>query len=214
MASGGKSKKTSRQSSQDSSFIDPTQLGFLQNLWQGAQGAQRGGGFNVNQNQLQGFQNQLANNPFQQQLQQFSDPNNSMVQGNIDRLGQNLGEQFNNQILPGIQSNAIQGGQLGGGRQGVAQGLAAQGMQNAFAQGASNIQNNAFNQAQQASQFGSQFNQNQALAGIGALGQQQQFALSPFQGLAGIFGSPTVIGQGSSRGKSTDRSANASFLGG
>ena len=214
---GGKSETESSGRSQQSSnsFIDPSQLANLQQLWSGASDQISGGlgqgGFNQGQN----FLNQIGNNPFDQNLQQFANPNNELAQQNIDLLGSNLSNQFNNQILPGIQSNAISGGALGGGRQGVAQGIAASGVSNAFAQGSQGILNNTYNQAQQASQFGSQFNLQQAMSGLGGLGQFQQQQFAPMQALAQILGNPAILNQsqGTSQSDSSDVKFNATFGG-
>ena len=213
---GGKSESESSAQQTSNSFIDPSQLANLQQLWSNAsnqigQGGLGQGGFNQGQN----FLNQIGNNPFEQNLQQFANPNNELAQQNIDMLGSNLSNQFNNQILPGIQSNAIGGGALGGGRQGVAEGIAASGVSNAFAQGSQGILNNTYNQAQQASQFGSQFNLQQAMSGLGGLGQFQQQQFAPMQALAQILGNPAILNQsqGTSQSDSSDVKFNATFGG-
>ena len=206
---GGKSE--SEQSSSSNSFIDPGQLQQLQQMWSSA-GNQVAGGFGQGGfGQGQQFINQIGNNPFQSNLMQFAQPNNEMVQGNIDMLGQNLQDQFNNTIMPGIQSNAIGAGALGGGRQGVAQGLAAQGVSDAFAEGSQGIMNNAYNQANQASQFGSNFNTQQAMAGLSGLGQFQQQQFAPMDYLARILGNPAILNQ--SQGSRTSSSMDFSFTG-
>ena len=206
---GGKSESESSAQQTSNSFIDPSQLANLQQLWSSAsnqigQGGLGQGGFNQGQN----FLNQIGNNPFDQNLQQFANPNNELAQQNIDLLGSNLSNQFNNQILPGIQSNAISGGALGGGRQGVAQGIAASGVSNAFAQGSQGILNNTYNQAQQASQFGSQYNLQQAMSGLGGLGQFQKQQFAPMDYLARILGNPAILNQSQSKGKSSSTDFN------
>ena len=204
---GGKSE--SKQSSSSNSFIDPSQLGYLQQMWGNASGQVAGGLGQGGFGQAQQFVNQIGNNPFQQNLMQFAQPNNEMVQGNIDMLGQNLSDQFNNTIMPGIQSNAIGAGALGGGRQGVAQGIAAQGVSNAFAQGSQGIMNNAYNQANQASQFGSNFNTQQAMAGLSGLGQFQQQQFAPMDFLSSILGNPAILSQ--SQGSDTSSHVDFKF---
>lgn len=84
--------------------------------------------------------------PLQQQgqgfldtIQQFSQQGNPFLQGQIDVLGQNIQQNLSQNILPGIGSQAAIFGQRGGGRQGVAEGLAAQGAQQQFAQGTQNL---------------------------------------------------------------------------
>jgi len=61
-------------------------------------------------------------NPALQQLQQQASGQNPFLQQNIDQLGADVTRQFE-RGLAGIQNQAIGGGQLGGGRQGVAEGL-------------------------------------------------------------------------------------------
>jgi hypothetical protein len=93
------------------------------------------------------------------------------VQQQIDLFGGDLARQFQ-QLLPGIESQAIGGGQLGGGRQGVAQGLLGQATQDAFGRGAADIRFQDLNR-----QFGAagalQQGQTQAGGALGQLGGQQ-----------------------------------------
>ena len=74
----------------------------------------------------------------QQQLKRIAGGNDPAVQGSIDQLSNDITRNFN-QLLPGIESQAIGGGQLGGGRQGVAQGLLGQSSIDAFQRGATDI---------------------------------------------------------------------------
>jgi hypothetical protein len=214
---GGFDQSSSRSGS--STQIDPTQLGFLRQLWgQGLnlanqQGAGPGQAAGAISNQLMPglMQNmgQLTDNPFLTQLQQMSNPNNAMVQQNVDLMGQDLQRQFNESILPGISGNAIAGGALGGGRQGIAQGLAAQGVSDAFARGSADIRNQAYGQAQQAAGMGgnllgqgiqTSFGAAPTLMNLGMSPYQQ--AWMPLQQLGGLIGSPTTIGNSFSRGDS------------
>lgn len=54
----------------------------------------------------------------------------------LDLLQSDIGDLFRNELLPAITSEAVAGGTLGGGRQGVAQGQAAEAAADAFTQGA------------------------------------------------------------------------------
>lgn len=63
----------------------------------------------------------------------------STVEAEIAQLEGDLGRFFSEQINPAITDTAIQGRALGGGRQGVAQGLAAEGVAGEFARGATDI---------------------------------------------------------------------------
>ena len=184
--------------SRNKSFIDPTQLQYLSQMWNQGGNFFGSGGANFDAGAAQGFVDRLSSNPFMQQLGQFATPNNAMVQNQMDMLGQNLGRQFSQQILPGIQSNAIAAGQLGGGRQGVAQGIASQGFADAFGQGASGIMSNAYNQAQQATGLGANLYGQQAMMGLQGLGQMQQMAANPYLWWSQMLGGPTVLNKGSS----------------
>jgi len=119
----------------------------------------------------------------QQQLQQIAGGNDPAVGNQIGQLGQDIQRQFN-QLLPGIESQAIGGGQLGGGRQGVAQGLGLQASQDAFGRGAAQIR---FDDLSRQLQAGTALGQQQGQAGaqLGNLGLQQGIGEAGFdlQGL-------------------------------
>ncbi len=67
----------------------------------------------------------------------------------VNNAMRRLSENFNEQVMPGINQGATAAGQYGGSRQGIAQGLAAKGL--AYAQGdmSANLYNQAYQQAQQ-----------------------------------------------------------------
>ncbi len=217
MGGGGNSKSESSSRGMDmnisSSHIDPTQQAYLNRMWGGAtSGIMDQGLGQVNQQQQGDAFKMLGVNDYFNQSQQFANPNNTMVQGQIGQLKNTLMDQFTNQMLPQIADSSIQGGALGGGRQGVAQGLGMQGMSNALAQGTQGILSNAYGQAQQASQFGAglynQMGQNQ----MSALSQMQNQQLYPLMSLAQILGNPTVLnqsfGMGGNRSNSQSQSSN------
>ena len=209
----------------------------LQNIPGLAQFGQAGGqGFQQGLDQL--GQQAQGQTPALQALQQQAFGQNPVLGQQIGQLGQDINRQFE-QMLPGITSQAVGGGQLGGGRQGVAQGLLGQSAIDAFQRGATDLRGGDITrQLQAASQLagfqgqaagqlgqlggqgflgGGQLGQAGQLGagqlGLGGLGQLQgQFnlGLSPFaaqfgplQQLAQIIGSPTVLSQQSSTGKSS-----------
>lgn len=98
---------------------------------------------------------------------------NPTVDPMLGVYAQEIGQQFNRNVLPGIQGNAAMAGALGGSRAGIAQGLAAADAQR-------NIQN-----------FGAQLygqGQDRALSAAGAQGQlAQALAQTGLQG-AGMYG--------------------------
>ena len=79
-----------------------------------------------------------GNTPALQQLQRIAGGNDPALQNQIGQLGTDITRQFE-QMLPGITNQAVGGGQLGGGRQGVAQGLLGQSSIDAFQRGATDL---------------------------------------------------------------------------
>ena len=249
MVSVGKSSSTSRSQQTAQTFVDPQQAPFLQNLRQGAQDLQQRQQGQIGQvaqdlggqllgaggsalNNLQGIQGRLQGQlagfgGFQDAsaaLRQQAFGENPQLGAQIGQLGQDIGRQFNQQILPGIESNALTAGQLGGGRQGVAQGLGIQASQDAFQRGATDLRSADIQrrleaagalgglglgqQAQTAGQLQGAGALN--LGGIGELGGLFNLGLAPFgaefgplQQLAGIIGDPSILS--TSQGTATGR---------
>ncbi len=131
------------------------------------------------------------------------------VDENIAALGEDLGQFFNEQLLPGITSEAVGGGQLGGGRQGVAQGKAIESVGREFRRGSLEIRNADLRQRTEAATALSAQKLSASQAGL--TGVRQQFDLanaatlapfSPFLTLAQILGSPTTLTESQSTAKS------------
>lgn len=108
---------------------------------------------------------------------------NPYVSQQIAGFGQDLGNFFQNQVLPGIQSSAGIAGQFGGSRQGVAAGLAGQDLINQFSRGATDIRSNAYGQTMQ--NLPNLFN-------IGMSPYTMNWM--PMQNLGNLIGPPTVLG--------------------
>lgn len=132
-----------------------------------------------------------------------------LVDENIAALSEDLGQFFNEELLPGITSEAVGGGQLGGGRQGVAQGKAVESVGREFRRGSLEIRNQDLRQRQDAARTLSAQRLSASQAGL--TGAQQQFDLanaatnapfSPFLTLAQILGSPTTLTESESSSKS------------
>lgn len=70
--------------------------------------------------------------------------NNPYVQDWVQAANRRLGTDFQEQILPGIQKNAIAAGGLGGSRQGVAEGIAAGKLAQAMGDQTANMYNQAY----------------------------------------------------------------------
>ena len=131
------------------------------------------------------------------------------VDENIAALSEDLGQFFNEELLPGITSEAVGGGQLGGGRQGVAQGKAVESIGREFRRGSLDIRNADLRRRQDAAKTLSAQRLSASQAGL--TGAQQQFDLanaatlapfSPFLTLSQILGSPTTLTQSQSSSKS------------
>lgn len=133
-----------------------------------------------------------------------------LVDENIAALGQDLSQFFGEELLPQISATAIGGGQLGGGRQGVAQGKAIEAVGREFTRGSLGIRNAELRRRQDAAQQLSAQRLSASQAGL--TGVQQQFDLanaatltpfSPFLTLAQILGDPTTLteSQASSKGR-------------
>ena len=143
---------------------------------------------------------------------------NEVLQDQIDLLGEDLGKFFNEELLPGIETNAIAGGQLGGGRQGVAQGRAIDAVGEQFTRGATTLRAGdiAARDAAAGTIAGNDIAGAQTgLAGIPALLGAADFGfgagLAPSERLAAILGGPTVLGSSSANALDFARSFSSSF---
>jgi len=195
-----------RQSSSGSTFVDPSQSQFFDFLRQAGMGLAQGqmgaggqaqaagelsaqlGGFGQsflsNLQNIAGGAGQLPGSNF---LEQRLSQQNPFLNEQITQLGQDIGQQFQQSILPGIRGNALSVGGLGGGRQGVAEGLAAQGATDAFARGSANLRfqdvglrQAAASQLQNAGLGQQQMQIGAAQSGIGSLGGMMNLGMSPF----------------------------------
>jgi len=259
-ASGSKSSQTSNSSGFNQSYGSAMNLGQeqqYQNLWAQAGamnngGAQQGLGYNA-YNQANGF-NQQAGGQFgaagqfnQQGANVLGGPQYQQAYGTLDRLqnpgqdpmmgvyGRQIGQQFNEQIMPGLRGDAMVGGGLGSSRAGIAQGLAGarmgQQLQDFGAQLYGQNQDRALQAAGQMGNLAGQqaqgYGQNAAMAGqlgqaYGGLGQNAlqtgQFGMGiPWYNLqqyAGLLGGPVmedIGGVGSTNSSGSGRSGSAGF---
>lgn len=177
--------------------VDQQQAPFLDFLRNQAQSA-----FGGQQDSVQALQERFGNlggaatgNEFLSALSGQAGGNPDLVAAQTGQLSDVLAQQFNEQINPAISRQAQGFGQLGGGRQGVAQGAAIQGQQRALAAGNVGFQQADAARSQQAATAGGQlFGQ-----GLGQAGQfaQQGFGaqFAPGQQLQQLFGAPTVLSQ-------------------
>ena len=192
-----------RQQAQGLQGQQQGQIGSLFGLSEGLQGQGQGflGGLQGTQGQLGQFgqagfgQGQAGidaltgiaqgTNPAAQALQAQATGQNPFLQQQIDQLGGDITRQFE-RGLQGVRGEAVGGGQLGGGRQGVAEGLLGESAQRQFAQSSTALRNADLGRQLQASSGLLGF-QGQAAGQLGQLGQQQglQNQQSQLQGLLG-----------------------------
>lgn len=124
----------------------------------------------------------------------------------LDVLGSRMGELFREELNPAITARHVAGGTLGGGRQGVAQGQAAQRVAREYAAGASDIISR--DQLARDSAAGTLMAGRTQAAGVGlsALPGLSSVAeaglgapLSPYATLSSIIGGPTVLTESGSQ---------------
>ena len=173
---------------QGSTFIDQGQSPFLNNLrGQGAELAQ--GQLNPNSQFQQGIVNP-ATAAFQQHLTPQQNP---FLTGQIEQGQRQIAENFNERLLPGIGSSANQAGQRGGGRQGVAEGIALRDANRQSSDFAQNLLGQDF-----------QGQQNRSLNALTFAEQIGGLAFNPLQNQQGLVGAPTVLSQNQGGSQSTD----------
>lgn len=132
-----------------------------------------------------------------------------LVDEQIAALKSDLGSLFSEELNPAIAGEAVAAGGYGGGRQGVAQGIAVGKIAEQFTKGATAIRGADIASRDAAARDLYGLRTDAAKAGISALPslldlkQKGQLAeLAPYQALASIFGGPTVLGESSSFGRS------------
>lgn len=195
-ASGGKSESSQSQTSSSSSFVDPTQMGFLKSLWGMASGAgnpgeARAAAGGVTGQTLPGLGAAFGD------IAALTNPQ-AQIDAETSSLQAGLGQMFREEINPAISGGAIGAGGFGGARHGVAQGVAAGQMGQAFAQGRGDIVGRARSTA-----LGAGSLLPTIAAAMQGQGQAPMVAQQDWlQRLAGILGGPTVVGNSSSNASS------------
>lgn len=166
---------------------------------------------------------------------------NPVLDQQINLLREDTGRLFSEQLNPAITSRAVAGGTLGGGRQGVAQGLASEAAARTFTEGATQLRANDMNLRDAAAMSIATNSLQGASTGLGALPSLLDLAtdsaspeLGIYSKLASILGGPTILstsmaeafsksfgestsdshGTSSSQGTSKSRNFNMSGYGG
>lgn len=141
-----------------------------------------------------------ATNPAWQNLAQRMTSENPYLQGQVSGLGTDIGQFLNEQILPGIANRYGAAGGSMGGRQSVAEQAARRDALTAFQRGAGDLRFQGYGAGGlAAAQLGALGNQylSQGLGNLYGLGMSPWAAAwQPLQNAAGIFGPPTILGQG------------------
>jgi hypothetical protein len=129
----------------------------------------------------------------------------------IGLLGQDLSRFFAEELNPAITSQAVRGGALGGGRQGVAQGRAADTVLQEFARGATGIRASGVARRDALAQGADVYRLGAGQVGLGGLGAVSGVGsagfgaeLAPYQMLSQILGGPTTLTTSGTEQGSTD----------
>ena len=165
-----------------------------------------------------GFLQGIGGDQGTEYLQDRLSGDNEVLQEQIDLLGQDLGNFFNEELMPGITSEAVGGGQLGGGRQGVAQGKAISEVGDQFTRGATALRAGDIGARDAAAGTLSGNAISGASVGLGGLSAVGGAAdmgfsagLAPYERLSAILGGPTVLGSSSSSSADWARALSQSY---
>ncbi len=184
--SGGGSSAKSTSSSRGFSYIDASQQAELNSLYRNASG--------LTQNQL-GDGSQFQTGILDPAITAFTEglqlQENPYLAGQIEAGQDQITQNLERNILPSIGGDAAGAGQRGGGRQGVAEGIAASD---------ANLQASNFSQGLIAQDYQAQ--QARRLATLGQAGNISGLAFAPLQNLAQLLGAPTVLNKSKSESKS------------
>ena len=144
---------------------------------------------------------------------------NPYLQGNINALGTNINQQLG-QNLQQVGGQYMGAGQGGSSRQGIAEGLAIQGAQQQFSQGANQMLSQDYqNQGAMAQQYlgAQQQGLGNYLGGAGQLANLGMQGLNApwnaLQNYQGVLGSPIMTSQGSGFGKSSSFNVSGGMMG-
>ena len=177
------------------------------------------------------FLEQLGGDAGSSYLEDRLSANNPVLEQQISQLQQDTGRLFREELNPAITSRAVASGTFGGGRQGVAQGLAAESAARVFSQGSTALRAGDIASRDAVAQSIATNSLNAASTGLGALpslldvlqrgnnaelgvyGQLSQVlggptTLTTAQSLAKAYGEQTASSRGSSRAWNFDTSAS------
>jgi hypothetical protein len=148
------------------------------------------------------------------------DGSNPLLDDQIDQLREDTGRLFTEEFNPAITSRAVAGGNLGGGRQGVAQGAAMDTLSREFTRGVTDLRVADMAMRDNAAATVAANSLSAATTGLGALPGLLELMtagnnaeLGVYSQLAGIMGGPTVLSESQAQdfSQSTGRSAAEAF---
>lgn len=216
---GGRSKSYQQQQSEQYGYSGSTQASTsTQDIFQSdifsrlyGDASAAAGGAAANAGQLRTAAQQLftGGNQFLEQLggdagsaylENRLSANNPVLEQQISQLQEDTGRLFREEFNPAITSRAVGGGTLGGGRQGVAQGLAIDSAARAFTQGATALRAGDIASRDAVAQSIATNSLNAASTGLGALPslldvleRGNNAGLQPYSQLSQILGGPTTL---------------------
>ncbi len=133
-----------------------------------------------------------------QGLSQFAQP--GFAQQQIGAVQNLLNRNLTENLLPAIGSGAVQAGGFGGTRQGIAEGIALRGTQEALSNTSADILASDLLRRQSAQAQSEQLASAGAVGGLSQLPGLSTLGLNPLLALAQIIGQPIVLGQNKSSG--------------
>jgi hypothetical protein len=155
------------------------------------------------------FLEQLGGDAGSAYLEDRLSANNPVLEQQITQLQQDTGRLFREELNPAITSRAVAGGTFGGGRQGVAQGLAAESAGRLFTQGATALRAGDVASRDAVAQSIATNSLQSASTGLGALPSLLEVLergnnaeLGVYGGLSQILGGPTTLTTAQSLAKS------------
>jgi hypothetical protein len=164
------------------------------------------------------FLDSIGNDAGTDYLRNRLSSDNPELQHQVDLLREDTGRLFSENLNPAITSQAVAGGNLGGGRQGVAQGIAAEAAARSFEQGATQLRANDLGLRDAAAMSVASNSLQAAGTGLGALPSLMDVLeksaapeLGIYSQLSSILGGPTVLSQSQSQSQSVADAFSRSF---
>lgn len=164
------------------------------------------------------FLEQLGGDAGSAYLEQRLGGNNPVLEQQISQLQQDTGRLFREELNPAITSRSVAGGTFGGGRQGVAQGLAAESAARVFTQGATALRAGDVASRDAVAQSIATNSLNAASTGLGALPslldvlqKGNNAELGAYGQLSQILGGPTTLTTAQSLAKAFGEQSSQSW---